>query len=116
MSLILWMFDGEGTEIGWMRAIYDKDAVSEASWQEPYIYDWELTHPQLDRWRRVESSLRFYADPAKIGRIETVESEKLTLDWECFIRLDDNGPEAYLREVASAVRREGVRRTEIART
>lgn len=108
------MFDGEGTEIGWMRAIHDEDAVPDVDWQEPYVYDWELTHPESDRWGKAESSLRFYADPAKIGRVETVESEKFTLDWECFIRLDEDGPEAYLQEVASAVESKEVARTEIA--
>ena len=113
MSLILWMFDGEGTEIGWFRAIHDEAAVPDVDWQEPYVYEWALTHPEPDMWEMLESSLRFYTDPAKIGRTETVESEKLTLDWERFVRLDDDGPEAYLRDVASAVERKGVPQTEI---
>ena len=107
------MFDGEGTEIGWMRAIHDEDAVPDVDWQMPYVYDWELTHPEPDSWQGVENSLCFYADPAKMGKTENIEMGDFTLYSESLIRLDEDGPEAYLEEVASAVEREGASRTKI---
>lgn len=74
MSLILRLYEDDGTEIGWFEATHNDDPP-DGYWQEPFCYDWELTHSESDRWDIVRATFEFYAAPEKLGRTEVVEAE-----------------------------------------
>lgn len=107
----LLLYDSDGDEIGWLRAIHDESLDSE--WQEPYAYEWELTHSEPEEWEQISRTLRSYADPVTFGSVDVIETEQFTMNLEGLVRLDDDGPEGYLQEAASVAAEKGVAQTEI---
>lgn len=112
MTLTLRLYDAEGTEIGWFRAIRDPDAEL-GEWGEPYRYDWGMAESASGEWDELKSKLRWYADPMAFGSVEYVETEEVTMHFEGMVRLDGDGPEAYLEQVAVVAEQMGVSRTTI---
>lgn len=110
MPSVLRVYDRDGFEVGWFAAV-------EAETGDDWEYSWEMTHPEPEAWSDVRGTFSFHGEPGKVGRAETVEggpdSPFKRFHTEHLVRLDDDGPEAYLRDVASSVERDSTVRTEI---
>lgn len=116
MGFRLLLYDETGAEIGWMEATRTEPAPS-VQWRSPFEYDYEITHPEPERWDGVEAALQKSADPHERGKTgETIKTEQLTFTPDRLYRTDTEGAEAYLRDVASFVEWHGAASTEIVGT
>ena len=114
MGFRLQLYDEGGTEIGWMTASRT-NPYPDIQWRSPWEYDWEITHPEPERWDSVEAVLRKSADPHERGKTGegAIETEKITFVPDRMYRTDEDGPEAYLQDVASLIEWHGATSTEI---
>lgn len=108
------MYDESGSEIGWMTATRT-DPAPDIPWRSPWEYKWELTHPEPERWDRVEAALRHAEDPHERGKTGegAIETEDFTFVPDRMYRTDEDGPEAYLGGVARFAEQRGAASTKI---
>ena len=114
MGFLLRLYDKGGTEIGWMMPTRI-DPIPDMPWRSPFYYEYKITHPEPERWDGIEAALRHSEDPHEQGKTGegTIETEKLTFVPDCIFRTDEEGPEAYLRQVGRLAKQRGAVSMEI---
>jgi hypothetical protein len=116
MGFRLRLYDETGAKIGWVEATRT-DLSPDMPWRSPFEYEYEITHSEPERWDGVETALQKSVDPHERGKTgETIETEQLTFTPDRLYRTDTEGPEAYLRDIASFVEWHGAASTEIVET
>lgn len=114
MGFLLLIHDEQGVKIGQMVAVR-ADQPPEVTWRSPFVYEYEITHPNPERWGGVEAALRQSTDPHEVGKTGegAIETDEISFVPDRVIRVDTDGPQAYLREVAEFVEWHGAVSTEI---
>lgn len=114
MGFRLRLYDEGGSEIGWMLATRT-DPAPVTPWRSPCVYEWQLTHPEPERWDGMLDALRHSVDPHERGKTGegVIESEDFTFVPDRIYRTDEDGPEAYLEEVSRFAEQCGAASTEI---
>jgi hypothetical protein len=116
MGFRLQLYDESGAEIGWMTATRT-DPAPDLPWRSPFEYEYKITHSEPERWDSVEAALQKSVDPHQRGKTgETIQTDQFRFTSDRIHRTDTDGPEAYLRDVASFVEWHGAASTEISET
>jgi len=111
----LQIYDETGAEVGQMTATHTNSAP-DILWWSPFEYEYEITYQTPERWDSVGTALQQSMDPYEVGKTGegAIETDKLSFVPDCVIRIDKDGPEAYLGEVVALAEWHMAASTEIA--